>query len=403
MPSTGIDLVSQQVYEAGPPHALYERLRREAPVFWHPEVSGRGFWSVMRYHDVQEVLRDSATFSSSRANQIEDYPPDDPRVSGDALINMDPPKHTQYRRVVNKGFTPRVISQLEPHIRALVTAMIDQVAPRGECELVEALAGNLPLHVLLELLGIPDEDLDKVLDWSLRMLRLQDPEYATSPQEGMELMQTVFGYTHQLAEQRRRAPRENDLLSLLMEATVEGHELSPSEFSLFFALLLAAGHETTRNLIANGMLALIEHPDQRERLLQDPSLIPSAVEEVLRFSPPVIYFRRTAMRDTGLGGQRIAQGDKVVVWFPSANRDEEIFPDPHTFDVGRKPNEHLSFGHGPHFCLGASLARLEARVAFEEILRRLPDMTLAGPPVRLRSNFLNGLKRMPVRFTPRPG
>jgi cytochrome P450 len=394
-----VDLLDLRHYADGLPYPTFEVLRREAPVFWHPEPGGAGFWAVVRHKDVMTVLRDPATFSSSRANRLEDFPPGDPRGSQDVLLNMDPPKHGRYRGLVNKGFSPRLLPQLEPRIRALITEMIDRVAPRGECEFIEDLAGNLPLNVLLTMLGVPSEDRDQVLHWSLRMLRLQDPEYATSPEEGIALMGTFLGYAQRLAAERRDNPRE-DMLSLLMQAEVEGAKLTPQEFGLLFGLLLAAGHETTRTLIANGMLTLMAHPEQRQRLREDPSLIPGAIEEMLRFAPPVIHFRRTVMRETVLHGQKLAPGDKVVVWFPAANRDEEVFPEPDTFDIGRKPNEHLSFGFGPHFCVGAMLARLEARIAFEELLRRLPDMELAGPVVRLQSNFLNAPKRMPVRFTP---
>jgi cytochrome P450 len=278
--------------------------------------------------------------------------------------------------------------------------MIDAVAPRGECEFARELAGDLPLQIILEILGVPSEDQAQMLEWTTLFFGMNDPELASSPEAINAMLRDMNGYAHGLAVARRSEPRD-DMLSLLMAAEVDGEKLSYEEFGGFFNLLLTAGHDTTKNLIVNGMLTLLEHPDQYRRLLAEPALIPIAVEEIIRFTPPVFYFRRTAVRDTEIRGQKIAAGDKVVMWYVSANRDEEVFVNPDRFDIGRIPNEHLSFGHGTHFCLGTALARLEARVVFEELLRRLPDMELAGPVVRLRSNWVNGVKSMPVRFTPR--
>jgi cytochrome P450 len=395
-----INLLDLSRFADGPPYEAFATLRREAPVFWHPEPQGSGFWAVTRHRDVMAVLRDPATFSNMRSNLLVDFPPGDPRGSPDAIVNMDPPKHGRYRGLVNKAFSPRVLQQFEPAVRALITEMIDAAVARGECDFVEELAGNLPLHVLIKLVGVPPEDRDKMLHWSLRILQVQDPDYAISPEEGMTLMQNILGYAHQLAEERRKAPRE-DLLSHLMQAEVDGAKLTPQEFGMFLIVLIGAGHETTRSLIANGMLTLMQHPEQRQRLRENPSLIPAAIDEMLRFTPPILHVRRTLARDTEFQGQKLAAGDKIVVWIASANRDEQVFSNPDTFDIDRKPTEHLSFGFGAHFCLGGVLARLEARVAFEEMLRRLPDMELAGPVVRMQSNFVNSFKKMPVRFVAR--
>jgi cholest-4-en-3-one 26-monooxygenase len=253
--------------------------------------------------------------------------------------------------------------------------------------------------VIAEMLGVPLEDRQQLYDWSNRLMGFDDPEFQTSMEDGKIAASEMYAYTNQLAETRRGSPRE-DLVSVLMNAEVDGEKLSELEFDLFVLLLAVAGNETTRNGISGGMLQLMDNPDQHARLLADPSLVPSAIEEMLRTVTPVMHFRRTALVDTEIRGQKIREGDKVVVWYPSANRDETVFEDPDRFDVARTPNDHLAFGLGQHFCLGANLARLEMRVMFEEILRRIPDVKLAGPVRRLRSNFINGRKSMPVTFTP---
>ncbi|UQA61827.1 cytochrome P450 [Polyangium aurulentum] len=394
-----IDILDPDLYVSGVPHDRFDELRRRAPVYWHHEPGGRGFWAVTRHADVLRVMRDAELFSSERGGiWISDYAPGDMRSSRDVLTDMDPPRHTRYRSLVSAGFLPRIIAAMEPYARTLVTEMIDRVAERRECDFVNELAGDLPLRIILHLLGVPLEDRDKVLDWSYRFLLGGDPDQKDAVDAYNALIAEMMAYAERLAAERRAKPREDDMLSLLMGAEVDGEKLREVEFGLFFSLLLSAGHVTTQQLIALGMLTLIEHPEERRRLAEDRSLIPSAVEEMLRFTPPAMHMRRTATRDTELGGQRIAEGDKVVVWFVSANRDEEVFADPHRFDVRRTPNEHTTFGRGPHFCLGAALARLEARVVFEEILRRLPPMALAGPVVRMRSNWLMALEQMPVRW-----
>ncbi|WP_437675056.1 cytochrome P450 [Sorangium sp. So ce131] len=391
-----VDILDPDLYLAGAPHERFALLRRQAPVYWHPEPAGRGFWAITRHADVARISRDPAAFCSGRGLFIEDFPPGDMRANPDVMIMMDPPRHGRFRALVNKGFTPRVIQRLEGRVRELVNSLIDDALARGGCDFASDIAGELPLSVILEMLGVPREDQGQMLDWTTRFFGASDPEYGVTPDELKAVLHNMNAYAHKLAEQRRNAPRD-DMLSLLMAAEVDGERLSYTEFGGFFNLLLTAGHDTTKNLLSNGMLTLLEHPDQRRRLLEDPALLPTAIEEMLRFTPPVYYFRRSAVRDTEIGGQRIAAGDKVVLWYVSANRDEEVFSDPQTFDVGRTPNEHLSFGVGPHVCLGLALARLEARVAFEELLRRLPEMELAGPVVRLRSNWVSGVKSMPVR------
>jgi len=400
MNTIDVDLCNPESFVAAVPHAAFQRLRREAPVFWHPEKNGPGFWAVTKYQDVVAVSKDPRTFSSAKKGVfVFDPVPDDLERMQLMMLNMDPPRHTKLRALVNRGFTPRMVAQLETRLRAITNDIIDKVAAQGACDFVAQIAAELPLQAIAELLGIPLDDRYMVFNWSNRLIGFDDPEYQGSWEDGKMAAMEMYGYANQLAEQRRAQPGD-DLVSVLMNAEVEGERLSELEFDLFFLLLAVAGNETTRNLISGGMLALIEHPDQRARLLATPSLMPTAVEEMLRWVSPVIEFRRTATRDTTLHGQPIRDGDKVIIYYISANRDEDVFPQPDRFDVGRTPNEHVAFGIGEHFCLGSNLARLEIRVMFEELLRRLPDIELAGPVDRLRSSLINGIKRMPVRFTP---
>ena len=396
-----VNLLDRDNYVDAVPHEMFEVLRREAPVHWHLDPDGPGFWALTRYDDVVLVNRDNELFSSARGSALI-IEQDEESLAQQRLmmLNMDPPMHTRYRLLVNKGFTPRMVGQLEERARAYVNAMIDDVSEKGECDFVTDIAAELPLQVIAEVMGVPQEDRHLVFDWSNRMIGADDPEYMGSPEAVFEASTELYAYANQLAAKKRANP-DNDIISVLLQAEIGGDRLTELEFDLFFLLLAVAGNETTRNLIAHGQLALMDHPDQRARLIADPSLVPHAVDEMLRWGTPVMHFRRTAQRDTEIRGQRIAEGDKVVIWYISANRDEDMFDDPYRFDIGRTPNEHVAFGGGgPHFCLGANLARLEIRVMFEELLRRIPDMEPSGPVQRLRSNFINGIKHMPVQFTP---
>jgi cytochrome P450 len=396
-----IDLTDPDRFAAaGPPHEAFRLLRAEAPVYRHPGRHGDDFWVITRYADVRRVSLDQATFSSARRSTIlREWTPEELEGLRHQMINMDPPRHTKYRRIVNLGFSPKMVNRLEPHIRQMSNRIIDTVASRGECDFVTAVAAELPLQVIVEMMGVPIEDRHLVFDWSNKMIGFDDPEYSASADTGAMAAAEMYMYAQELATARRRCPRD-DLASVLLHAEVEGERLSELDFNSFFLMLLVAGNETTRNLISGGMLVLLEHPAERARLLADPRLMPAAVEEMLRWVSPVMYFVRTATRDVELHGQTVREGERVTIWYGSANRDAEVFPEPDRFDVRREPNDHLAFGIGPHFCLGANLARLEIRIMFEELLRRLPDLELAGPVVRLRSNFINGIKSMPVRFTP---
>jgi cholest-4-en-3-one 26-monooxygenase len=317
------------------------------------------------------------------------------------MLNMDPPMHTRYRRLVNKGFTPRMITELEATVRERTRGILDKVTPRGECDFVVDVAAELPLQVIADILGVPQADRHKMFDWSNRMVGSDDPEYGVTQEQAQLASMELFAYAAKLAEEKRAQPG-SDLISVLSDAVVDGEQLTQLEIDLFFMLLTVAGNETTRNQVSHGLLALLEHPDQLARLRANRDLLPGAVEETLRWASPVMHFRRTATRDVNVGGTDIAEGDKVVIWYVSANRDERVFKDPMTFDIERSPNEHVAFGGGgPHFCLGANLARLEIQVIFDELLDRWDDLELTGEPARLRSNFINGIKHIPLKFTAR--
>ncbi len=400
MPPGTVDLTDPDQFVGGVPHETFRRLRAEAPVAWHPERKGPGFWVVSKWADVRAVSLDQATFSSWKGGvMLRELGPEREEAQREMLTSMEPGRHGKHRRLVSGTFAPKVIRALEPRLRAVVTRTLDAVGPRGACDFVTDVACELPVIAICELLGVPVEDRAKIVAWSNAMIGMDDPEYADDPSGGPLAAMQLAMYASELAERRRAEPRD-DIVSELLRAEVDGERLTEAEFNAFFLILAVAGNETTRNLISAGLWLLCEHPGERARLQADLALLPRAIDEMLRYHPPVLHFRRTAMRDVELRGARIADGDKVTVWYVSANRDEEVFPDADRFDVGRTPNDHLSFGFGPHFCLGAALAHLEARVMFEELFQRLPDVALAGPPVRLRANHIHGIKHLPVRFTP---
>jgi cytochrome P450 len=307
----------------------------------------------------------------------------------------------QLRRLVSKAFTPRMVAQLEPHIRAITTGLIDAVAMQGRCDFVAGVAGPLPMAVICEMVGVPRSEWQQLFQLTNTLLGSNDPKYrranVTARETHARAQREIFNIFSRLVTERRRE-RRDDLLSALIDAEVEGERLTDEELHHFCFLLIGAGNETTRNAASGGLLALIEHPEERVRLLTDPSLLPTTIEEILRWTSPVRHVARLATRDVEIGGQTIRAGERVVLWFPSANRDEAVFPDADRFDIGRTPNEHLAFGVGEHFCLGAGLARLELRVLIEEVLRRLPDIGLAGSVRYLRSTFLAGITDMPIRF-----
>jgi len=410
MELSDIDLLDRDMFTRGVPHEWFTYLRHNAPIYHHPEPDGGpGFWVITKYRDVYAVGRDAHTYSSDQDHggvvgleEVTVAPPD----YGDAkiMLTMDPPQHTRYRKLVNKGFTPRMINALEPLIRERSVKILDDAIARGDCDFVVDVAAELPLQVIADILGVPQADRHKMFDWSNRMIGSEDPEYAVSEEQAQQASMELFAYAAKLAEDKRaQDPRGADLISVLSEAEVEGEQLTQLEIDLFFMLLTVAGNETTRNLISHGMVQLVEHPDQLAKVQADRALLPGAVDEMLRYASPVMHFRRTATKDVVIRDTPIAEGDKVVIWYVSANRDETVFDDPMAFDIERSPNEHVAFGGGgPHFCLGANLARMEIRVIFEELLDRWQDLELAGEPARLRSNFINGIKHIPLRFSEGP-
>ncbi len=398
-----IDLTDGRNFVDAVPFDWFRRLRQESPVYWHPmDGSPRGgFWCVTDYEDCVAVNRDWEHFSSYRGGALfQDMDEANLEQQRLMMLNMDPSMHTRYRRLVNKGFTPKMIRDLRATTVRYADQIIDAVCERGTADFVEEISAELPLLVIAEILGIPQEDRHRVFDWSNRMVGNEDPEYQVTEEAAGEAAMQVYAYADELSSAKRNAPSD-DVISVLLEAEVEGEKLDQMEIDLFFLLLIVAGNETTRNLMSGAMTAFFDHPDQWQRLLADRSLLPAAVEEMLRFVTPVMHFRRTATTACSLGGQDVQEGDKVVFWHIAANRDESVFDDPDAFDVGRDPNPHIAFGGGgPHFCLGANLARMEITVMFERLLDRLPDIRLDGQVQRLRSNFINGTKHLPVAFTP---
>jgi cytochrome P450 len=425
-------------YAGGVPFEILARLRRQDPVVWVAEIpvlgwpAGPGFWLVLRHADVESVLARPQLFASSRgATQIRD--PATPQALAyvrQMMLNMDPPDHSRLRRLLSRSFTRRAVSQLEYRIRGHARAICDRVftGRRGECDFAKDVAAELPLLALADVLGMPRQDRWLLFDWSNRVIGYQDPDYASSaefdqaagthmarqalalrPVPGRdgrmpdprtrEGMPDLYAYAHLLAQHKRRHPGDDVMSILLAQADDEGGQISVAEFENMFWLFAVAGNETLRNGLPGACIALIEHPSAQDDLRADPALMPTAVQEMLRWWTPVMTFRRTATSDCELSGQRIAEGDKVVVSFISANRDEIVFADPDRFDIRRHPNPHLAFGHGPHFCLGAYLARTQMCALFDEVLARTSSLAYAGQPAYLRSNFQRGVKRLPISWT----
>ncbi|MGH2856833.1 MAG: cytochrome P450 [Solirubrobacteraceae bacterium] len=407
-----VDLLDHDLFADHEPWEVFDLLQREAPVYLHPEPGGRGFWTVTKYDDVLAVVRDAKTFSSELggAATIEDLPQDVLEARRN-LLEYDPPVHGRYRRLMSTRFTPGAVNAYEDWLRGLVGHLLDRVTPGEEFDLVHELAAPIPIRVLAHILGLPDEDLPQLIALGDRLLVDTEPEYVGDlafGQERPEDRYRPFGspWAQELCAigrgyyaDRRECPRE-DVLTVIATGEIDGRRLDERELDCMFALMIVAGNETTRQGLALGTVALARPPDQYERLRSEPELIGSAMEEILRYASPVWWFRRTAATDTEIRSQPIAAGDKVVVWFAAANRDPDHYPDPHRFDVARNPTDQLTFGRGgPHHCLGVHLARLEIRVYLEELVKRVSMVELAGEPVRHRSNFTNGLKRLPVRFS----
>jgi cholest-4-en-3-one 26-monooxygenase len=380
------------------PHDQFDLLRREAPVFWHPEPDGPGFWAVTKHADVRTVSHDWETFSSELGATF--IPTQDEEILAQlrlSILNMDPPLHNRARRLVSKAFTPRMIAKLVEEIDRRAAEVIDAVIDRGECDFVEDIAAQVPVQMICEMIGLEPEQWPRMFEISNDVIGARnDPEYAHVDAEAAS--GEIYALCDAVAEDRRANPRD-DLMTALVQAEIDGERLDNLELNLFFISLVVAGNETTRNLINHSLLAILDHPDQAERLREHPELWDTAVEEMLRWGSSIHNFRRTATRDTQLRGVDIAEGDKVVIYYASANRDEDVFDSPHTFDIARTPNDHVTFGGGGvHYCLGASLARAEIRATMRQVVERLPNIRLAGEPDRLASDFVNGIKRMPVTW-----
>ncbi len=393
-----IDLLDPKSFANGQPHDAFRWLRAHDPVHWHAEPDGPGFFAVTRYEDVRAIGRDPERFSSVPTIMIGDpLPGMNFDIDGhQMMLMMDPPKHTHYRRLISSEFTPRGAREMIPRVRELAAQIVDRVIERGECDLVEDIAGELPSYVIAELLGIPLEDGRKL--YRLTETIHSAPE-TLPPGAGALAVMEMFQYAGGVIAEKRARPAD-DLATKILNAEVDGRRFDDIDFGLFFMLLVDAGGDTTRNLVAGGMHALFEHPDERRKLASSlDAVLPAAVEEMLRWVSPVIYMRRTATRDTEIAGTKIGAGQKVVMYYGSANRDATVFAEPERFDLTRSPNEHLAFGGGQHFCLGAHIARVEIEAMLREILTRLPDIEPTGPAVWLPSTFISGPKSLPVRFS----
>jgi cholest-4-en-3-one 26-monooxygenase len=398
-----IDLYDMDQYaESGVPHEQLKRLRNEEPVFRHndPQLP-EGYWAITRHADVVYVSRNPELLSSyEKTAMLDEYVQEQIDNQRLFMLNQDPPDHTRMRQLVNRGFTPRMIARLEERIQQNCDDIVAQAVAKGEGDFVTLCAAELPLIVIAELMGVPVEDRHKVFDWSNRMVGGNDPEYGVTEEQRFSAAQEMWAYANELAKEKR-AQMQDDIVSKLISPDESGNVLSELEFDLFFMLLAVAGNETTRNAISGGMYAFTQHPEQWDRLKADPSLIPSAADEIVRFVSPVNLFRRTPTQDVEIGGVPIKKGEKVVIYYSSANRDESVFENPDEFDIGREPNPHVGFGGGgPHFCLGRHLAKLEIECLFRAFIQQTDRVELVAEPRRLRSNFINGIKEMTVRFVP---
>jgi cytochrome P450 len=408
-----VDVASPRVYAEGVPHETLAALRAHDPVHWHPWPGTRdGFWLLTKHADVLAVGKDPTTFSSQVGHiALEDREPD-ALAARQSLIETDPPDHTRLRKLVSYAFTRSKVKEYEDYTRMIARDMLDKAIAKREFDWVTEISEPLPITVLISVLGLPQEDAPMLIELTSEMAAATDPEYKPDPSKyptdidprllpfGTPAAHHVFEYARKIGEERRKNPTD-DLVSRLVHAEVDGERLNDTEYSNFFELFIFAGNETTRTGISQGTLALMEHPDEFDRLEADPSLMTTAVDEILRYGTPIIYFRRTATRATEIRGVPIEAGDRVALWYVAANFDEDVFEDPYRFDIGRQPNPHVTFGRGgPHFCLGSFLAHLEIRILLEEILARDVRFELTGPPVRLSSNFINGFKSLPVRVVP---
>ena len=399
-----VDLTDPDLHRGGVPADLYRDLREARVVrVEHPMKGGEGFWAFFRQVDVDRISKNPALFSSAlKGSFMNDMPEDQLPLMRTMILNMDPPEHVKYRRIVRNAFTPSKVDSYEPRFRAVVREAIDRIVARGECEFVTDIACVLPLIAICEILGVPIEDRTKFFDWTNTMLGADDPDLNLSELDAQMAAAELYMYADKVMARHRDDPQD-DIVGALLRGSVGGEKLNDDEFRNFMMLLIVAGNETTRTMTSQGMRLLMEHPDQYRMLVEDPSLIPDAVEEILRFNPAVINFRRTVTEATEVGGQALAPGDKVVMFYQACSRDEDLFENPDCFDVTRPrredvKNNHRAFGIGEHFCLGSHLARLQLNIVFEELTRRVRNPRLKGDIKWLRSNFIHGIKEMPIGF-----
>jgi len=394
---TNVDIYSPDAYVAGPPHELFDELRRTRPVFWQQMPDEPGYWAVLKHADVVHVAREPRLFSASEGGVVlENLEPARLAMMRDMLLAMDPPRHTDYRRPLAPSFKQRVIARLGDQIRDICRELMANAAEQRDVEFVHDVTSGLPSRVIGELMGLPREDWPTINALAERNTSSQDPdiESAGAGDASAEMAMYAIGF----AMRRRQEEHREDLTTLILESDFGGKHMTDIDFGSFFVQLVTAGNDTTKTMLSSGLLALLQHPDQMAELRGDPALVGSAVEEILRWANPLHYFRRTATADTELRGQAIAAGDKVAMYYTAANRDPDVFADPHRFDIHRNPNPHLSFGIAQHFCLGVHLARLEGKVFFEELLRAFGTIELTGEPRHLRSNLNNGYRTVPVRL-----
>ena len=401
MTAAAVDLYSPSAYVDGAPHDALTELRRTDPVHWQDIPGQPGCWMVLKHADVVHVAKDPLLFSAGEGGiMLEDAPPAQLERMRNMLLAMDPPRHTDYRRPLLPSFKATVMAGLEGRVRAICREIFDRVGD-GEVEFVHDVTSSLPSQVVGELVGIPEEDWPKIHRWSEMSTSNQDPDFHHEDDEDGEVVDPVMAmamYAIEFAGRRRQEEPREDLATLILGTEFGGKLMTDVDFGSFFVQLVTAGNDTTKTMLSSGLLALLQHPDQLAELRADPSLVEGAVEEILRWANPLHYFRRTATADTELRGVEIAAGDKVAMYYTSANRDEDAFDDPQRFDIRRHPNPHLSFGIAEHYCLGVHLARLEGRVFFEELLATYPSIELVGEPVRTRSNLNNALKHLPIRL-----
>ena len=404
-----IELISPGFYaREGYPFQAWARLRREAPVYWFDRLKGKPFWAITRYEDIVSISRQPTRFLNGPRLVVSPDGVADEQFPVRMLLNMDPPEHHDYRALTNRRFTPRATRYIQEKVDDIATAILDEIMFEGEeteIDFVQEVSARLPIWVIAQMLGVPRSDWEILFHWTNRTIGAGDPEYQVEGKTALETMDearlALFNYFNDLTEDRRKHPRE-DLVSVLSHARIDGEPLPVFELMSYYLLLVVAGNETTRNATSGGLLALIEHPDQRDRVQRDPALVEPLVEEILRWTSPVIHCCRTPVEDVEIHGQRIEAGQSMCLFYPSANRDEAVFEAPNQFRVDRRPNRHIAFGFGEHVCLGAHVARLELQVIFRHLIRRLDTVELTGPIERLRSSIVGGIKHMPIRYRMRP-